>query len=58
MLLVSRKDICVDGFRIRVSRIFAAGRRSDMGRYEVPWELSLPGVGISMINDEFHIAGI
>ena len=44
--------------RIRVSRIFAAGQRSDIGRNEDPWEMSLPGLGIGMINEDFHIAWI
>ena len=44
--------------RIRDSRTFAAGQRSEIGRYEDPWEVSLPGFGIGMINEDFHIAGI
>ena len=32
------------------------GLRREMGRYEVPWEVSLPGFGIGIINDDFHIA--
>ena len=28
-----------------------------MGRYEDPWEVSLPGFGIGMLNDDFYIAG-
>ena len=27
-------------------------------RYEDPWEVSLPGLGIGMISEDFHIAGI
>ena len=42
----------------RVSMAFVAGQRSEIGRYEVPWKVSLPGVGIGMITDDFHIAGI
>ena len=42
----------------RGSMIFVAGQRSEMGRYEVPREVSLPGFSIGMINDHFHIAGI
>ena len=41
--------------RIRVSRTFAAGQRSEIGRYEDPWEVSLLGLCIGMNN---HIAGI
>ena len=44
--------------RIRDSSTFAAGQRSEIGRYEVPTEVSLPGFGIGMINEDFHIAGI
>ena len=44
--------------RIRVSRTFTAGQRSEIGRYEDPWEVNLPGLGIGMINEAFHIAGI
>ena len=44
--------------RIRVSNTFADGQRSEMGRYEDPWEVSLPNFGIGMIYDDFHIAGI
>ena len=42
--------------RIRDSKTFAAGQRSEMGRYENPWERSLSGFDIGMINDVFHIA--
>ena len=44
--------------RIRDSRTLTAGQRSEIGRYEDPWEVSLPGLCIGMINDDFHIAGI
>ena len=44
--------------RIRDSRTFAAGQRSEIGRYEDPWEVSLPVLAIGMINEDFHIAGI
>ena len=44
--------------RIIVSRTFAAGQRSDISRYEDPWEVSLPGLGMGMINEDLHIAGI
>ena len=43
---------------IRDSRTFAAGQRSEIGRYEYLWVVSLPGLGIGMINEDFHIAGI
>ena len=44
--------------RISVSRTFATGQRSEIGRYEDHWEVSLPDLGIGMINEDFHIAGI
>ena len=44
--------------RIRDSSTFAAGQRSEIGRYEVPTEVSLPGFGVGMINEDFHITGI
>ena len=44
--------------RIRVSRTIAAGQRSETGRYEDPWGVSLPDLGIGMINEDLHIAGI
>ena len=40
------------------SETFAAGQRRKIGRYEDPWEVSLPGLGIGIINEDFHIAGI
>ena len=39
-------------------RTFAAGQRIKIGRQEVPCEVSLPGFGIGMINDDLHKAGI
>ena len=42
----------------RDSMTFAAGQSNEIGRLEVPWEVSLPGFGIGMINEDFHIAGI
>ena len=44
--------------RIRDSRTFAAGQRSGIGRYKDPLEVSLPGLGIGVINEDFYIAGI
>ena len=41
----------------RDSSAFTAGQRSEIGRYEVPTEVSLPGFGVGMINEDFHIAG-
>ena len=42
---------------IRASITFAAGQSSEIGRYEVPKEESLPGLGIGMTIDDFQIAG-
>ena len=42
--------------KIRDSGTFAAGQRSEIGRYEVPTEVSLTGFGIGMINEDLHIA--
>ena len=44
--------------RIIVSMTFTAGQRSGICRYEDTWEVYLPGLGIGMINEVFHIAGI
>ena len=43
---------------IIASITFAAGQSSEIGRYEVPREESLPGLGIGMTIDDFQIAGI
>ena len=43
---------------IRASITFAAGQSSEIGRYEVHREESLPGLGIGMTIDDFQIAGI
>ena len=42
--------------KIRDSIKLATG--SEIGRYEVPREVSFPCFGIRMINEDFHIAGI
>ena len=43
---------------IRASITFAAGQRSEIGRYEVHREESLPSFGMEMTIDDFQIAGI
>ena len=43
---------------MRASITFAAGQSSEIGRYEVPREESLPGLWISMTIDDFQNAGI
>ena len=53
----ARRYLLMDG-RIRFSRTFAAMEKSGIGRYEVPWVVSLSGFGNGMINDDFHIDGI
>ena len=37
---------------------FAAGQRSEIGRYENIWEVSLTGLGIVMIYEDLHMARI
>ena len=37
--------------KIRESSTFAAGQRNEIGRYEVPMEVSLPGFGMVMKTD-------
>ena len=43
---------------MRASITFAAEQSSEIGRYEVPREESLPGLGIGMTIDYFKIDGI
>ena len=43
---------------MRVSITFAAGERSEIGRYKVHREESLSGFGMGMTIDDFQIAGI
>ena len=43
---------------MRASITFAAGQSSEIYRYEVPIEESLPGLGIGMTIDDFQIAEI
>ena len=40
--------------RIRVSMTFAAGPRSEMGRYEVPWDMPLTDLSIVMNNEDLN----
>ena len=47
---------CVKCSRLIYS--YAAGQRNKIGQYKVPTEVSMPGVGIGMISEDFHIAGI
>ena len=41
--------------KIRDSSTFAGGQRNEIDRYEVPTEVSLPGFGIGMINEDFQV---
>ena len=43
---------------MRTSITFAARQSSEIARYDVPREESLPGFGIGMTIDDFKIAGI
>ena len=43
---------------MRASITLIAGQSTEIGRYEVPREESLPGLGIGMTIDDFQIAGI
>ena len=43
---------------MRASITFAAGQSSEIARYEVTREESLPGLGTGMTINDFHIAGI
>ena len=43
---------------MKASITFASGQSSEIGRYEVSREESLPGLGIGMTIDDFQIAGI
>ena len=43
---------------MRASITFAAGQSSENGRYDVPCEESLPGLGMGMTNEVFQIEGI
>ena len=57
MLVRSWEQVCVDS-SMRAPITFAAGQSSEISRYEVPREESLPGLGIGMPKDDFQIAGI
>ena len=54
VLVWSRLEIFVDSGQNQ-TRTFAAGQRSEIGRYKVHTEVSL---GIGRINEDLHIAGI
>ena len=50
-------QVCVDDGSTSASKMFAAGHMSEMDRYDVPCEESLPGFVIGMTMDDFHVAG-
>ena len=56
MLVKSLEQVCVDSGKYASLLNFTAGQSSKIGRYEVPMEESLPGLGMTM--DDFQIAGI
>ena len=58
VLVRSWEQVCVNSGNIRASITFAAGQSSEIGRYEIPREESLPGLGIGLTIDDFQIAGI
>ena len=58
MLVSSRQDIFVDGWYNQSFHDFSYWQINEIDRYEDPCVVSLPGFGIVMTNDDFHIAGI
>ena len=50
--------MCFAVVSMRASITFAAGQSSEIDRYEVPREESLPGLGVGMTIDDFQIARI
>ena len=55
VLVWGRLEIFVDSEQNQTTVLSQLGRE---GRCKVPTEVSLPGYGIVMINEDFHIAGI
>ena len=58
VLVRCRLEIYVDRGKNQRLQDFRGWAESEIGRYEDPWEVSLPGLGIGMINEDFHIAGV
>ena len=58
VLVLSREEIFVDCGQEQRCQDFCGWTEYEIGRLEVPWEVSLPGFGIGMINGDFHIVGI
>ena len=49
----SWEQVCVDGGKYESLHNFCCRQSSEIGRYEVPREESLPGLGIRMTIDDF-----
>ena len=58
VLVRCRLEIFVDRGKNQRILDFCGWAEKQKCRYEDPWEVSLPGLGIGMINEDFHIAGI
>ena len=59
VLVRCRLEIFVDRGKNQTPGLSRLGREARYeGRYEDPWEVSLPALGIGMINEDFHIAEI
>ena len=54
MLVWSRIEIFIDGRYNQSFQDFRGWAEKRDGRYEEPWEVSLSGFGIGMINDDFQ----
>ena len=57
VLISGWQQVDVDTGKHESPITFAAGQRSEIGRYEVDREESLPGFGMGMTIDDFQIAG-
>ena len=44
--------------RVSAYKTLEAGQSRKMSLYEVPWDVSLPGLGIGIIIEYFQMAGI
>ena len=58
MLVKRWEQVCVDSGKHDSLHNFRCRQSSEIDRYEVPREESLPGLGIGMTIDDFQIAGI
>ena len=56
MLVKSWEQVCVDSGKLESLHYLCCRQSSEIGRYEVPREESLPGLGITI--DDFQINGI